>query len=144
MAKLALNKTELASRLEEIESTNFDLASRISAIRGKDMERDFDGLSPPPSPVLPQSLVTNLLTEADFQEINGNCQFVRQLSGGCDSNEQLVLGVQSIEAFAPPRRNMNSSPDLGIESDPGRFSSLEAQHQLNMDPILLTGRIKGE
>ncbi|KAL0273781.1 UNVERIFIED_CONTAM: hypothetical protein PYX00_006376 [Menopon gallinae] len=140
LAKLTMNKSELASRLEEIESTNFDLASRISAIRGKEVEREFDGMSPPLSPLLPQSLLTNLLTEVDFQEINGNNQFMREFSGACDSSEQLVLGVQSIEAFAPPRRNMNSSPDLGIESDPGRFSSLEAQHQLNMDPILLTGK----
>lgn len=139
-----MNKSELAVRLEEIESTNIDLVTRISAIRGKEtavVENEISSaLSPPPSPLVPHSsLLCTLLNDVELclPEINGNKHFMRQTSGTSDQGDQLVLGIQSIEAFAPPRRNLNSSPDLGIESDQGRFSSLEAQNQINGDNALV-------
>lgn len=134
-----MNKSQLASRLEEIESTNIDLVTRISAIRGKEtmiMEQEFTTTT---SPIFSPSRRSSPLSSffGDL-EINGDSFFGRQGSAASDPGEA-TFGVRSSEAFFPPRRNMNSSPDLGIESDPGRFSSLEAP-QICGDQIGISGK----
>ncbi|EEB13596.1 conserved hypothetical protein [Pediculus humanus corporis] len=131
LTQLSLNKSQLASRLEDIESTNIDLVTRISAIRGKEtitMEHEFTSKSPTFSPTRQGSSLSNYFPNFEFfvpSESDENKPYFRQGSTASDPGNH-SLGILSFESFAaPPRRNMNSSPDLGIESDPGRFSSLE-------------------
>ncbi|KAK6616919.1 hypothetical protein RUM43_014889 [Polyplax serrata] len=142
LMRLTLNKSQLASRLEEIESTNIDLVTRISAIRGKEtmiMEHEFTSSAPPAfSPPRHGSPLSTFFADVELcvpeRCGEGRINFSRQGSTVSDPGEQ-PLGIHSMETFVPPRRNMNSSPDLGIESDPGRFSSLEANHVLPGDRI---------
>lgn len=145
LTQLALNKSHLASRLEEIESTNIDLVTRISAIRGKEtmiMEQEFTSVTSPAfSPPRHGSPLSTFFADVELcvpSETDENKHFFRQGSASSDPGEQ-PLGIHSVETFAATRRNLNSSPDLGIESDPGRFSSLEANHLISGDRIGTSG-----
>lgn len=125
VATMENKKTKLEIRVSELESINAELKNKLIVLQTSINEQFLSNSLP---------VNTNKLYEMYGQNIAAQQIYRRQFSDNSgytseeqavDDNNRQVFVVQAVEEDGD-RLNANSSPDLGIESDHGRFSSLEA------------------
>ncbi|EFA01271.1 centrosomin isoform X3 [Tribolium castaneum] len=127
---LQVQKSKLEVRVSELESSNAELHNRLVKIQAGcgDNVASLSG-----SPNFVNQIVSFRRQHSDNSGYLSEEQFVMDDGRGTRSFSRLV----SNQNFEIERHEANSSPDLGIESDHGRFSSLETH--LNVQrPLLQT------
>ncbi|KAL3281606.1 hypothetical protein HHI36_004812 [Cryptolaemus montrouzieri] len=138
MEELQSQKSKLELTVSELEFNNADLHSRLAKMQ-TELSR----------PTLNASFQVNTSEVVDLTNrlipINQVSPYIRQISNSSKTfvpeDEIKTRGLFSIvisqKSLDSERIEANSSPDLGIESDQGRFSSLEVQTQVSR-PLLET------
>lgn len=144
LSQLELQKSHLQLKITELETTNVELQNRILRLQAGDNANCTK--STPTSPIKISDMPN--IHHLGKHSLGSRFHFGRQRSDMSGYNSEDVLtddndgvlnrsapevahahwfhNVNHNVAEAAEARNMeNSSPDLGIESDPGRFSSLE-------------------
>lgn len=114
IAVMENKKSKLENRISELESINAELKNKLILLQ-TGINEQFLSTSLPVNP--------NKLHEMYLQK-----NYRRQFSdnSGYTSEDQPLEVIAQAAPEDMDRQNANSSPDLGIESDHGRFSSLEA------------------
>lgn len=120
-------KSQLEVRISELESSNAELHNKLIKIQTG--SGDYVSSSPVSSNFVNQivSYRRQHSENSEFRLDEPQCEENRSM------NRLLVPANIDIE-----RNEANSSPDLGIESDHGRFSSLETQLNTIQRPLLQT------
>ncbi|KAK9869467.1 hypothetical protein WA026_003222 [Henosepilachna vigintioctopunctata] len=134
-------KSKLELKVSELEFSNADLHHRLARVQAD----TGDHLCSTSLPINPSQ---NGEIGSRPEQINQVSHYARQISNSSQScmseDEVRTRGVFSIvvpqKSEDSDRIEANSSPDLGIESDQGRFSSLEVQTQVPR-PLLPTIQI---
>lgn len=132
VATMENRKTKLEIRVSELESINAELKNKLivlqAGINEQFMSSNLDANK------FYEMYGQNVAT-AQQQQQQQPMVYRRQFSdnSGYNSEEQMIDDGGNRQVFVVQavgeevdRQNANSSPDLGIESDHGRFSSLEA------------------
>lgn len=122
MSMLQKQKSKLEMKISELESMNAELHNRLVKLQAG--RGDFNMTVP-------------ILGNKRIQVV----PFKRQLSDQNFSSEENISFnrslIQDLQPVDTERQEANSSPDLGIESDHGRFSSLETAANIPR-PLLQT------
>lgn len=124
VAVMENKKIKLEIRVSELESTNAELRNKLIVLQTSINDQVLSSSLPTSTTKLCEMYGNGVPTQQIYR---------RQFSdnSGYTSEEQVLednrqmFGVPTANEDAD-RQNANSSPDLGIESDHGRFSSLEA------------------
>lgn len=126
IAVMESKKAKLEIRVSELESINAELKNKLIMLQTSINEQFLSASLP---------VNTNKLYEMYGQSVPVQQSFRRQFSDNSDytsedppleDNRFVNREIAQAAAEDMDRQNANSSPDLGIESDHGRFSSLEA------------------
>lgn len=129
LSQIELQKSHLQLKVTELETTNVELHNRILRLQSGEM--NTISKSTPSSPVKVDNFPN---VNIGKHSLGNRFAFSRQrsdMSGYMSETEDFNRSApEAFHWFASgvtteARTVENSSPDLGIESDPGRFSSLE-------------------
>ncbi|XP_044266519.1 centrosomin-like isoform X2 [Tribolium madens] len=130
VSSLQVHKSKLEVRVSELESSNAELHNRLVKIQAGCGDVNSVSLT---TPNFVNQIVSFRRQHSDNSGYLSEEQIVMDDGRGSRSFSRLV----SNQNFDIERHEANSSPDLGIESDHGRFSSLETH--LNVQrPLLQT------
>nr|XP_022914365.1 interaptin isoform X2 [Onthophagus taurus] len=141
LAHLESQKSRLELRIGELEQVNAELRNRLVRLQATDNNQQNNQQQTSKTPVAhPASsrileLFLNKTVPASFKrQYSENSEY----SEDHNNSGRNVFGGPAVSGSAEiDRQHANSSPDLGIESDHGRFSSLEAAVNINR-PFLKT------
>ncbi|XP_045472816.1 centrosomin isoform X2 [Harmonia axyridis] len=126
-------KSKLELKVSELEFSNADLHNRFVKLQSEIKEYNRNVTSPVGSAQFAD--VSRSLPVSHVSPYSRQISNTSQLSHSLISEDEIkTRGVFSIvvpqKSFDSERVESNASPDLGIESDQGRFSSLEVQSQV--------------
>lgn len=127
-------KSKLELKVSELEFTNADLHNRLVKLQSEMSELSHNNSTP----IAGVNLSMHHVSQYSRQISNNS-----QLSQSYVSEDDVkTRGVFSIvvpqKSLDSERIESNASPDLGIESDQGRFSSLEVQAKATSRPLQKT------
>ena len=131
---LQTQKSKLEVRVSELESSNAELHNKLVKIQAGCGDHVTASVSLPNTPNFVNQIVS---FRRQHSENSGYLSEDHLLDDARTSARPLSNRLMPNQNFDIERNEANSSPDLGIESDHGRFSSLET-HVNVQRPLLQT------
>ncbi|KAJ8968711.1 hypothetical protein NQ314_002166 [Rhamnusium bicolor] len=128
ISSLQKQKSKLEVKISELESANAELHNRLVKLQAN--RADFNSSLPN----IGSRKVHVMAFRRQYSDQNYSSEENIEERGDFNFNRPLIPNIQPVDI---ERHEANSSPDLGIESDHGRFSSLET-HATVQRPLLQT------